>query len=258
MIEKLKEIFNYKELLYNLTAKELKLKYKNSALGFLWSFFNPLMMLIVYTFAFKFVMRIKIPNFTVFVLAGLLPWTFFQASVQGSTTSIISNGALIKKVYFPREIIPLSMILSNFVNFLITLIVLFISLLIFRIKIGIYILLTPVILLLMLIFTIGLSLILSALNVVYRDISHFVEIVFMAWFYVTPIVYPMELIPNQYKSILLLNPMTLVVESLRDVIMYDKLPDLLYIIGMIIYALGFVILSYFVFNKREKSFAEDI
>jgi ABC-2 type transport system permease protein len=258
MIEKFKEIFSYRELLYNLTVKELKLKYKNSVLGFLWSFFNPLMMLIVYTFAFKYVMRIKVPNFTVFILAGLLPWTFFQASVQGSTTSIINNGSLIKKVYFPREIIPLSIIFSNFISFLITLIVLIIAVIAFKIKVGLPILLVPAILILMLIFTIGLSLMLAALNVVYRDVSHFVEIVFMAWFYVTPIVYSLDLIPEKYRRILLLNPMTLVIESFRDVFMYDKLPKLSYILGIILYGVVFMVISHVIFSKREISFAEDI
>jgi ABC-2 type transport system permease protein len=110
----------------------------------------------------------------------------------------------------------------------------------------------------MLIFTIGLSLMLAALNVVYRDVSHFVEIVFMAWFYVTPIVYSLDLIPEKYRRILLLNPMTLVIESFRDVFMYDKLPKLSYILGIILYGVVFMVISHVIFSKREISFAEDI
>lgn len=258
MIEKINEIIKYKDLLINLTAKELKLKYKNSILGFLWSFLNPLMMLIVYTFAFKYVMKVQIPNFTVFLLCGILPWTFFQTSIIGSTHSIVVNAGLVKKVYFPREIIPLSSIFSNFINYLITMIVLFLAILIFKVKIGVAIFLMPLVLILMLLFTIGLSLGLAALNVLYRDVSHFVEIVFMAWFYFTPIVYSMSLIPERFRIFLLLNPMTLIIESLRDTLINNQLPKISYLVALIIIDIIFVLLGYRIFSRIEKSFAEEI
>ncbi len=258
MLKKLKEIMEYRELFKNLTIKELKLKYKNSMIGFFWSFLNPLMMLVVYTFAFKYVMKITVPNFTVFVLSGLLPWTFFQGSIQGSTNSIVSNGALIKKVYFPREIVPLSQIMSNFVNFLITLLVLFLSLFIFKIKIGVSLIFLPIILLLMLSITIGISLALASLNVLYRDVSHFIEIIFMAWFYITPIVYPIDLIPKQYEKFILLNPMTLVIQSIREIIMNNSIPPYSYTIGLVLYSVIFIFIGQYIFGKIEKSFAEEI
>lgn len=258
MINSIKEILEHKELLQNLTMKELKLKYRNSALGFLWSFLNPIMLLIVYTFAFKYIIRVKTPNYTVNLLAALLPWQFFQAAVQGSTTSIISNSNLIKKIYFPRQIMPLSIIFSNFINFLITLVILFGAILVSNIKFSFTIFLLPVILILLLIFSIGLSLILSSLNVKYRDVSHLVEVLFMVWFYLTPIVYVMETVPAQYRSFLLLNPLTAVIDSIRMVLIEGKVPSLLYMVIMVVWDIALLIIGDSIFRKTEVNFAEEV
>ena len=260
MIDRLKELFEYKELIINLTVKELKLKYRNSTLGFIWSFLNPLLMLVVYTFAFSFILKVKIPNtnFTVFLLAGLLPWTFFQTAVQMSTSSIVSNANLIKKVYFPREIIPLTIIFSNFVNFLITLLVLFASVALFKVKVGFSLIMLPISLILLLFFVIGVSLILSSLNVLYRDVSHLVEVAFMAWFYVTPIIYSLTMIPAKYRLILMLNPMTLIVESIRASMVYDTWPKASYVLCIVLVDLVLLFIGYKVFTKLEKRFAEEI
>lgn len=257
-IDSFKELLQYKELLNNLTIKDLKLKYRNSALGFLWSFLNPILMLIVYTFAFKVIMGIKKPNYTVVLLTGLLIWQFFQAAVQGSTDSIVSNSNLIKKVYFPREILPFSVIFSSFINFLITLIILFVIIGISGIKVGATLLLFPVVLLLLLFFAIGLSLFLSSLNVLYRDISHFVEVIFMLWMYLTPVVYPVDLIPNQYRTFLFMNPMTLIVQSARDILIENKVPQIRYLVALFVIDLVLIVWGSKVFRKIERVFAEEI
>ncbi|WP_410170697.1 ABC transporter permease [Clostridium felsineum] len=258
LINTIKEIIKYKELLQNLTMKELKLKYRNSALGFFWSFLNPIMLLIVYTFAFKYIMHQTTPNYTVNLLAALLPWQFFQAAVQGSTTSIISNSNLIKKIYFPRQIMPLSIIFSNFVSFLITLVILFGAMIVSRVQFTFCILLLPIILILLLGFSIGLSLILSSLNVLYRDISHFVEVIFMAWFYLTPIVYVLSAIPKVYRNVLLLNPMTMIMEALRSVLIEGKLPNPMYVGIIIIWDLALIYIGDKVFRRIENDFAEEV
>ncbi|ETA80684.1 ABC transporter permease [Youngiibacter fragilis] len=258
MLKKIKEITVYKELLYNLTSKELKLKYKNSALGFFWSFLNPLLMLTVYTFAFKFIMRIEIENYSLVLLAGLLPWNFFNASVQGSTMSLVNNSHLIKKVYFPREIIPLSLIMSNFVNFLMTMIVLFVAMMLFGVPLGINIFMLPVVLILLVMFTTGLSLMLSSLNVYYRDISHFVEILFMAWIYLTPVIYSFSMIPEKYRIFLMLNPMTLVVELIRDTTIRNVFPDLKFLLALLVVSSITLAVGQRVFTKLERDIAERI
>lgn len=254
----IKEIYESRELLRNLTSKELKLKYKNSVLGFLWSFLNPILMLFVYDFAFSFIMRQRIPNFVVFLLSGMLSWNFFLGAVMGSTSSIIANANLIKKVYFPREIIPLSIVFSNFVNFAITLVILFFAIIFSTVKIGLPIIFLPVGLLLLLLFAIGLSLILSALNVLYRDISHLVEVLFNLWFYLTPIVYPLTMLPVKYRKILLLNPMTMITEIMRSMLYSNTIPYFKYV--AIIFVID-VLLIYFglkIFRKIEVVFAEEV
>lgn len=258
MINRIKEIYGSKELLRNLVVKELKLKYRNSALGFLWSFFNPLMMMVVYTIAFKYILGLKEPNFPMFILTGILPWNFFLVSLMQGTTSVVVNGPLIKKVYFPREIIPLSLVFSNFVNYMITLIVLFAGLIIFRIPVGLPILLLPVTLIVYLAFVIGLTLILSAVNVYYRDTAHFIEIIFQAWMYLTPIIYSLSKIPEPYRKLFLLNPMTLIIENLRDSLFYNTFPNLKYYIAMIIVSFLTLFIGSKVFHKMQKGFAEEI
>ncbi|WP_253287414.1 ABC transporter permease [Clostridium bornimense] len=258
LVERIKEIMQSKELLKNLTSKELKLKYKNSAIGFVWSFFNPLIMMMVYTFAFKVIFKNPDPNYPIFILSGLLPWTTFQTAIMGGTQSIVNNAQLIKKVYFPREIIPLSIVLSSFVNYLITLIILFIGIFIAKIPIGIPLIAFPVVLFLFLIFTTGLTLILSSLNVIYRDVSHFVEVAFMAWIYLTPVIYQMDLIPAKIRPLMYLNPMTLVLNSIRACLYENNFPSVKVVLALAVVAFVFLWIGFKVFNKLQRRFAEEI
>ena len=176
MLGQLREIFKFKNLTYNLVSRDLKVKYKGSILGFFWSLLNPLAMLIVYTVAFKYIIRIRVENFPLFFLCGFLPWTFLSLSLSMAVSSIKDNANLVKKVYFPREILPLSIVLSNLVQFLLTFIILIPALLLFKIKLGLPLLYLPLIIIFHLAFTLGLSLFLSALNVFFSDIRHLLEI----------------------------------------------------------------------------------
>lgn len=258
----IKEILASKELLFNLTSKELKLKYRNSVLGFFWSFLNPILQLLVYTLVFKYFMKNSIHNFTVYLLCGLLPWQFFQTSVQASTGSIISNANLIKKAYFPREILPLSLIFSNFVNFIITLIILFFAVIITHTPIGIPLIELPLVLILLLLLTIGLSLILSSLNVLYRDIQHFVEVIFMLWFYLTPIVYNLNTMNTgklaKYKFLLNFNPMKLITDCVKDNLYSNSFADPKKLLVVAILDLILIVGGLFLFRKIEVVFAEEI
>jgi ABC-type polysaccharide/polyol phosphate export permease len=172
MIRRLKELPSYRELIRNLIIRDLKVRYKNSVLGVLWSLLNPLLMTLVFTFVFTVMIPQRIDKFPVFFMCGFLPWSFFSSAVTDGTRSIVRNASLIKKVYFPREILPLVDVLSNLVNFLLALIVLFAMLLVFRVKLTPALLMLPFIILAQVMFLVGMALLLSTANVFYRDTQH--------------------------------------------------------------------------------------
>jgi ABC-2 type transport system permease protein len=258
MIQRIKEIYKSRELLKNLTSKELQLKYKNSTLGFLWSFLNPIMMMFVYTFAFNIILGVNEPNYQIFILAGILPWMAFQGAVQVGTQSIVNNASLIKKVYFPREIIPLSIVFSNFINYIITLTVLFAGIFLSGMKVGLPLISLPIVIILFAILTCGLTLLLSSLNALFRDVSHFIEVIFMAWMYLTPIIYKMERIPEAIRPLMYLNPMALVINSLRAPLYENRFPDMWQLGALTVVAFVFLFIGFKVFNKLQKRFAEEI
>ncbi len=258
MWKRLKEIYAFKNLVYNLVSRDLKVKYKGSILGFFWSLLNPLLMLIVYTIAFKYIIRIQVEKFPLFFLCAFLPWTFLNLSLSTSVSSIKDNANLVKKVYFPREILPLSVVLSNFVQFLLTFIILIPALLLFKIKLGLPLFFLPLIILFQLSFALGLSYILASLNVFFSDIRHLLEVFLQIWFWLTPIIYPLDLVPERFRSLYRLNPMVLFVESYRKSLLYNKglsWMDLGTLLGV---ALVFFILGHVVFNSYNKKFAEEI
>ena len=171
--------------------------------------------------------------------------------------SIVMNGNLLKKVYFPREIIPLSIVFSSITNYVITLsVLLFLGILIFKMPLGIALISLPIVILLFAVFTTGLTLLLSALNALYRDVSHFVEIAFMAWMYLTPIIYKMDRIPDTIRPFMYLNPMTLIVNSLRAPLYENRFPDAWQLVALAVVSLIFLWIGFTVFNKLQKRFAE--
>jgi lipopolysaccharide transport system permease protein len=254
----LSEILGYKDLLYNLTLKELKLKYKSSILGIIWSLLNPLMMIVIYTIAFKMILRIPIENYSVVVFTGLLPWLFFQNSVNQSSSSLVSNSSLISKVYFPRSILPFSIIFSNFINFLLTLLVLFGVVIYFNIELTIYLLILPFLLVLLLLFVAGVSLLITALNSKYRDTAYLMEVVFTGWFYLTPIIYPLSIVPDNLRPLILSNPFTSMIECFRAIIIDGELPNMLYLSIFVVFSTFCFILGMLVFRRREKYFVDEI
>jgi ABC-2 type transport system permease protein len=208
-------VWRYRELLGNLVRKELKVRYKNSSLGFLWSMLNPLMYLLVFYVVFQLVLRSGIPYYPVFMLSGLLAWNLFAASLSGATSAITGNASLVNKVWFPREILPLASIAANFVHFLLQGLVLLAALAVFRFDVdwGYTWLVLPALLALLLLTT-SLSVFLAAANVYARDTQHLLELAMMAWIWMTPIVYAWDLQASELARrgaspmLTLLNPMT--------------------------------------------------
>ena len=252
------ELYQYREMLKNLVRKDLRTRYKGSFFGFLWTFINPLLQLLVYTVIFTTIMRFDIKNYAMFLFVALLPWIFFSNSLIGSTGSIINNKELIKKIFFPREIIPISVVTSGFVNLILSFVIVFIALFISGIGITPAIVCLPVVLLAVYVMTLGFSLLFSALNVYVRDLEHILGIVTMAWFYFTPVIYQVDIIPAKFLKLFFLNPMTPITLAFRDILYYGKAPDFT-ILGINL-ATG-VLLTIFghqVFRKLQKNFAEEI
>ncbi len=253
-----KTFFSYRDLLKNLVSRDFKTRYKRSYLGILWSLLNPLLIIIVYTLAFDYIMKIQVKNFPMFFMCGFLPWSYLSASLMTSMTSFSDTGYLIKAVYFPREILPLSMVLSCLLHFLITFIFVFPVLMIYGYFPQWITLSLLVIILLQSIFIFGLSLFLSSIHVFFRDIRYILDVILTIWFWLTPIVYPISLIPEQFLFFYKLNPMTLFVTAYRDVLLNGELPIPKYWVALFLATLGSLILGYLPYWRVKKRLAEEI
>jgi ABC-2 type transport system permease protein len=215
--QRLAELFRHREVLVNLVRKEMKVKYRSTVLGVVWSMLNPALYLAVFFVVFTFFLRSGIPDFVVFLLSGIVPWTLFATSLQGATGSVVTNASLVTKVAFPREILPLSAVGASVVNFFYQALVLFAFLLLFSYPfLGPALVLIPLALVVLLLFVVALGLATAALNVRYRDVHHLVDLALLAWFWVSGIVYPgaslvQENLGSTAVQIYLLNPMATIV-----------------------------------------------
>ena len=253
-----KGLYEYRELLKTSIKKDIRGRYKNSILGVFWSFLNPLLQLAVYAIVFPLIMKSDIPNYTVFVCCGLIPWTFFSTAISITSFVMVENGNIIKKVYFPREILPISIVTSELVNFFISTIIILAFVIAYGMGFTWYIVFYPVILIVQYILLIGISLLVSSLTVYFRDLQHFIGILLQLLFYATPIVYGMDIIPVSFQWILKLNPMSYIIDGYRSIFYYQRMPDL---VGLgIVFAISIVlcIVGYFIFNKLQKRFAEEL
>ena len=253
-----KEIYNYRELLKTNIKKEIRGKYKGSWLGVLWTFLNPLLMLAVYAFVFPYILRVNVDNYTIFMIVALIPWNFFTTAIQSGTGSVVANGNILKKVYFPREIIPISITTSQSVNFLITCIIMAVFIIFSGVGFSVHVLLFPLLVLIQYILILGLTFILSALTVFVRDIDHFVSVILMLGFYATPIVYQGEMLPKKFQIFLKLNPMAQLVEAYRSILYYHRLPDMTMLVIWGLGSVALLVVGYLIFKKLEKSFVEEL
>jgi ABC-type polysaccharide/polyol phosphate export permease len=262
------ELYDYRELIKNLVIRDLKIRYKNSVLGVLWSLINPLLMTLVFTIVFTFMLRRGTENYPVFFMVGYLPWSFLAASVSTSITSIVSNAPLVKKVYFPREVLPLSGVLSNLINFLLSLIVLFALIFAFSVKLTPAILMLPLIILAQTFFVLGLGFFLATANVYYRDTQHIMQVVMQAWFFLTPIFYPISTLPQSAEILGMtvniqlwvrrLNPMASLVASYRDVLYYGVPTGWDFFLRTFATCLIVLIVGYLVFHRFSRAFGEEV
>ena len=276
LFDQLRELVAYRYLVSNLVIRDLKVRYKNSILGIAWSMVNPLLMMLIYTVVFTILaggMDVAVPP--AFILAGLLPWNFFSGTVMVATHSFVGNAHLIKKLYFPREVLPLSVMFSNLVHFLIALPVFFGLAAIMDIP-GAeggsflpYLLWLPLIILVEAVFALGVSLILATANVFYRDAGIITETLMMAWFFLTPIFWDYEVTLSRTYTILnieipisrlafILNPMASLTAAYRDALYYGRPLAVDFFFRTAVTAVLVLIVGYWIFRRVNWRFGEEL
>lgn len=254
----IKELYNYRELLKSNVKKEIRGKYKGSFLGVLWSFFNPLLQVAVYAIVFPYIMRIKTDNYLQYLIVGIIPWTFFTTVINQGMITVRMNAGIIKKVYFPREILPISVALSGLINFFISCIIILLFCVFGGLGISWHLLLLPVIAIIQFFLTLGLVFALSAINIYIKDTEYIVQFIINMLFYGTPILYTATLFPTNVRWILYLNPLTELVDFYRDIFMYHQMPQLNHFIYLVVVT-GFIyVIGRLIFKKLEKGFAEEV
>ncbi len=259
--QRLLELYRYRELVRNLTVRDLKLKYKRSALGIAWSFLNPLLMMAVYTAVFSVLLRaVNLHNYWAFILTGVLAWTFFANSLNAAVLAFTRNPDLITKIYFPIEALPIGTVLANFVNFLVMLAILLVFLGVAGIPVGLSLILLPVVAFAELGLAIGLGLVLATWNVHLRDIEHFVTIALTAWFYLTPILYPLDphALPGgaKYFPFLQLNPLAWYMQSYQAILYYGTWPPVVPFVLMLACTAVLLVLGYLIFASQRARLPE--
>jgi len=254
----LNELYKYREFLKTSIKKEFRGKYKKSFLGVLWSFLNPLFQLLIYALVFPFILKNNIDNYTVFLIVALMPWTFFNSTIIQSAASIVVNGGIIKKVYFPRVILPISTTTSNLFNFLITGIIVIGALLISGIGLSPTIFALPLVIIMQYILQLGLAFIFSSITVYVRDVEYIINIFMMLMFYMCPIVYAADMIPTKFLPLFKINPMFHIIGYYRDILYYQKMPSIINVLILFGMCIIILIVGYLIFRKLEKRFAEEL
>jgi len=249
----LKEIYNYRELLKSNIKKEIRGKYKGSFLGILWSFINPLLMTLVYAIVFPFILRSGQPHYTTYIVIGILPWNFFTTVISIGTFTILGNAGIIKKVYFPREILPISVVTSGLISFIISIPVIFVFLFFSGIGFSWHLLFLPLVVFAEYILALGIVFITCSINVYIRDLEYIINFFISMLFYATPIVYSSELFGDK-AWILKLNPMTTIIEGYRDILFYQRVPNLGHLFLIFIVSFIILFLIFFIFIKLKKAF----
>ncbi|MBN1961513.1 MAG: ABC transporter permease [Deltaproteobacteria bacterium] len=250
------ELYKYRQLLMRLIGRDLRVRYKRSALGLLWAFAEPLFMMALFSLVFSFFLRINTPNYPVFVLCGIVVWSFFQTGVVYSLTAISGNSGLIKKIYFPREILPLATVFGRFVHFFLSLLLLTPFLIWFNVPFTLALLYLPILALIELVLVCGAALMLTGFCTLYEDVAFLVNFAFMGLFYVSPVFYPVEMIPLNLRPWYMLNPVASLISAYRSVLLEGHIPALADLAPAIIFALILLVIGTKVFRHMQWQFAE--
>ncbi len=246
----------YKDLIFELTNKELKLKYKSSMLGFVWSLLLPFSHALVYFVAFKYILRIKVENYALFLIVGLFVWQWFANSILAGTGAVLSNGNLIKKTKFPYEFLVVAVIISEWIHFIFAFVTIFIFLGVYGIPLNIYWLFIPFLMIIQSVMNLGSAFFVASITVFFRDMVWFINIFLNMFFYLTPIIYPIEMIPDRLKIFIVdANPMALFVALYRQIIIYGTI-DYVYLSLAVAYSIVLFLFGWWIFAKLKWKFAE--
>jgi lipopolysaccharide transport system permease protein len=263
MFRNLARLFRYRGLIQSLVARELKARYRGSVLGFFWSFINPLLLLLIYSFVFKYILQQRaggLEHYELFMFCGILPWTWFSSSLAEASSVLISGGNLIKKVLFPAEILPIVTVLANMVHFFFGLTILAVFLIWFKrpLHAG-ELALFPVAVLVQLVLTLGFALILSALTVHFRDLRDILANLLTFWFFATPIIYPYTIMEGWQAQVLKLNPFTHLAITYQEILYFEgPVGHLKWLLVLGILSILFFLFAYFVFDRLRDTFAEEV
>ena len=256
----LANLWHRRELLWNMTVRHLRGQYKQSILGYAWALVMPLSQMLILSFVFSTILRIPSQGvpFPLFVFVGLLPWNFFSSAVSSATDSVSGASSLVTKVYFPREILPTAAIFTKVVDLAFASIILVAMMIYFGHAPGWTVAWVPLLLLIQFFFTLGLSLPLAALNLFFHDVRYLVGVALTLWFYITPIIYPVDIVPDRYQILFDLNPNSLFINAYRRVVLMGVSPGVdRLLLGMVIATATFLV-GYFLFKKMEPGFADRI
>lgn len=256
---RIRELVEYREMTASLVRRELRGKYKGSILGFLWTFINPLCQIVIYTVVFSMIMRSGLESFNIYMISGMIPWFFFSGSVLQGAGCIRAHANMVKKIYFPREVLPVVVTTFQFINMLLSFIFIIAVVIVEKgrfnpIAWG-YL---PLVMLTEYLLALGLALLVSACTVYFRDLEHITSVLLMAWVYLTPIFYSMETIPDYLLPIFRCNPMTPMIEMYHSIIYYAKPPETAALAQAFLSAIAFLVLGSLVFGKLEENFAEEL
>lgn len=257
--KKIQELYSYRQMIVRLVRRELRGRYKGSVLGFLWTFLNPLLQLIVYTMVFSVIMRNGIEQYYLFLFVALVPWMLLNSAMVSGSTCIISSPDMVKKIYFPREVLPIANTVSNFINMLLCFLVVFVVLIITGFGVNQKAMLyLPIIMLVEFTLTLGITLLTSALTVYMRDVAYILSIFVMAWQFLTPIMYSIEMVPEELLPIFRINPMTPIIVAYRDILYYKTIPDLSTLTTAFVFSMVILIIGELVFCRLQKGFCEEL
>ena len=263
LLKELHSIIKWRELLWQMVGREVKARYKQSILGYFWVILNPLAQMLVMSFAFSIIMRIPtnaashIP-YSVFLFVGFLPWTLFTNSLSSSCDALVSSSSLITKIYFPRTILVIATTMAKIIDFLFALSILIIYMLIYQIPVSFNIIWVIPIFFIQQIFTLGLSLFFAAANLLYRDIQYLLNLMLILWLYLTPVIYPADIVPEKYKFLFQLNPMAIIINAYRQTVLGGGSPNFLSLGIALALSLLILFLGHSYFKSREKIFADNI